>query len=132
MGINVKAAYSTTKVSEYFSLKSSTPTLHKSNIVYMFTCSCDKSISYVGESRRQLFGRIREHSSDNNSAIFDHIYNCVPCQESNITDRFEILLNCSRYNILSAEAMLISKYKPILNTQLGPNAGAAVSLSLYR
>jgi hypothetical protein len=133
IGIDVKAAYSTTKVAEYFSLKSSMSVLHKSNVVYRFTCSCEKSISYIGESRRQLFARITEHcGNNNNSAVFEHIYNCVSCQNSNIADQFEVLLNCTRYNILSAEAMLIAKYKPTLNTQLGPNAGAAVSLSLYR
>lgn len=133
MGLTVKAAYSTTKVSEYFSLKSSTSVLYKSNVVYKFSCVCDRSISYIGESRRQLFARIKEHCTDNNnSAVFEHIRTCTPCQNSNMTDRFEIVLNCTRYNILSAEAILIAKHKPILNTQLGPNEGAGVSLSLYR
>ncbi len=133
MGLAVKAAYSTTKVSEYFSLKSSASVLYKSNVVYKFTCFCDRSISYIGESRRQLFARINEHCGDNNnSAVFDHIRTCTPCQNSKKEDRFEVLHNCTRYNLLSAEAMLIAKHKPILNTQLGPNEGAVVSLSLYR
>jgi hypothetical protein len=133
MGIDVRAAYSTTKMPEYFSLKTITSAMFKSNVVYRFTCTCDKSISYIGESRRQLFARISDHTGDtNNSAVFDHIYNCGPCQNTNIADQFEILLNCTPFNILSAEAMLIAKYCPNLNTRLGPNVGAAVSLTLYR
>ena len=133
MGITVKAAYSTTKVSEYFSLKPRTSVLYKSNVVYKFSCSCDRSISYIGETRRQLFTRIKEHCThNNNSAVFDHIQTCMPCQNSKISDRFEVLLHCTRYNILSAEAMLIAKHRPVLNTQLGPHEGAAVSLALYR
>ena len=134
MGIDVTAAYSTTKVAEYFSLKSRPSPVFKSNVVYRFKCSCDRNISYIGESRRQLFARISEHCKDNNnSAVFDHILNCDQCQNAkNLADQFEILLNCTPYNILSAEAMLIAKHGPSLNTQLGPDAGAAVSLTLYR
>ena len=134
MGINIRTAYSTTKVAEYFSLKTRTGALFKSNVVYKFSCACDKSISYIGESRRQLFARISEHTVDTkNSAVFNHIYNCGSCQDAdNIANQFEILLNCTPFNILSAEAMMIAKYSPNLNTQLGPNVGAAVSLTLYR
>ena len=88
------------------------------NVVYKFSCSCDRSISYIGETRRQLFTRIKEHCTPgNNSAVFDHIQTCVPCQNSKISDRFEVLLHCTRYNILSAEAMLIARHRPVLNTQ---------------
>ena len=50
---------------------------------------------------------------------FDHIRTCTPCQNSNKADRFEVLHSCTRHNLLSPEAMLIAKHRPILNTQLG-------------
>ena len=44
---NFKVAYSTTKVGSYFSLKTFVPALFRANVVYKFTGSCDKNISYI-------------------------------------------------------------------------------------
>ena len=132
-GLETMASYSTTKVSEYFSLKSRSPHLFKANIVYKFTCLCDTSISYIGESKRQLFERIAEHRNGKNSAIFEHIYSCTPCQNTtNIAEQFEILKQCTTKTILSTEAILISKFKPYLNKQLGPSNGMLTSLAIYK
>ena len=133
-GLDIKSAYSTTKVGEYFNLKTKIPSLFKASVTYLFTCSHDENISYIGESRRQFFQRISEHcSSGSKSAVFDHLEICSNCQNAtNITEQFKVLQQCKPSHILSAEAMLISKHRPILNTQLGPSKGTAVSLTLYK
>ena len=132
-GINVISSYNTTTVGSYFSLKSSCSRYFKSSVVYRFKCSQDPRVSYIGETTRQLFKRIEEHTgTDKNSAVYDHLLNCCSCQNSSsIFDLFNILISCRRNNILSFEALLIKKYKPSLNIQLGPGKGAKTSLSLY-
>ena len=102
--------------------------------MYKYTCHCDDGTTYIGETRRQLFRRVTEHitGKDQESAVFDHICQYNDCQSVvNISDCFEILRNCQPGNILSYEAMYISKYRPKLNIQLGPGNGKMVSLSLY-
>jgi hypothetical protein len=132
-GLEVLSAYSTTKVGEYFNLKTPLSHMFKANIVYKFTCLEDPNISYIGETKRQLFERIWEHRNGKNSAIFDHLYSCTTCQNSpNIVDQFEILKHCTTKTILSAEAIMISKFQPSLNKQLGPSNGMLTSLKIYK
>ena len=131
--LEITPSYSTTKVSEYFSLKSKSPRLFKTNIVYQFTCLGDPDISYIGESKRQLFERIAEHRNGKDSAVFDHIYSCTSCQNTNnIADQFEVLKQCTTRTILSTEVIMISKFRPVLNKQLGPSNGMLTSLALYK
>ena len=132
-GIQISPAFRTTKVASYFNLKSSCPLLFKSNVVYQFVCSCDENTTYIGETRRQLFRRVEDHKGkDKQSAVFSHLYNCNACQSlQNISQQFRILKKCRRNNILSLEAILISKHRPVINTQLGPGKGTMVSLALY-
>ena len=128
------ASYTTTKVGSYFNLKSTCSYLFKANVVYQFTCSYEKSCSYIGETQRQLFRRIIEHTEPNKtySAIFEHLQGCSQCQmETNICSRFKILQHCNIYNVTSHESLLISKHRPTLNTQLGPGNGTMISLALY-
>ena len=135
--IAIKAAYTTTKVGAVFSLKSKCSRLFDSNVVYKFSCFCDKNISYLGETRRQLFRRIMDHTTQdrtncNNSAVLDHLYQCQTCQNvPNIADSFSILQHCSSNNILSYEALLISKHLPKLNIQMGASQGKLTTLNLY-
>ena len=129
----VKAAYSTVKVSSYFSLKSKCSDLFDSNVVYKFTCSRDENVSYIGETQRQLFRRISEHSDKtSDSPVFDHLFNCRDCQNtSNITTRFSIIQHSNKFNVRSLEAILINKLAPRLNIQLGKTRGAGSRLVLY-
>ena len=132
-GLYTRATFSTTKVGTYFNLKSRCSPLFSANVVYLYTCSCDKGVSYVGETRRQLYRRIAEHSKvGTKSAIFDHLIGCDACQNDNIAESFEILQRCNASNICSVEALYITKLRPSLNIQLGPSKGAAVSLALYK
>ena len=133
-GLTTLASYTTTKVSSYFSLKSTCSSLFKANVVYKFNCSYDKNNSYIGETQRQLFRRIIEHTQPNKtySAVFEHIEQCTDCQNAkNICDRFEVIQHCNPSNITSLESLLISKFRPNLNTQLGPGNGTSISLALY-
>ena len=130
-GLQTQAVYSTLKVSSYFSLKTKVSHLFNSNLVYKFTGSCDKDISYIGETRRQLCRRIQDHREGKSSAIFEHLQSCQTCQNcGNFTDSFTVLQKCSSYNVLSVESLLIAKNRPSLNTQMGPSKGT-ISLTLY-
>ena len=129
----VKAAYKTTKVASYFSLKSKMSNLFKSNVVYKFTCSRDESIAYIGETQRCIFERIADHTDKTKeSAVFDHMVNCTECCNSkNISDSFKIIQQCNSTNIYGLESLLIAKINPTLNIQLGANKGTKSRLSIY-
>ena len=130
--IHIKTAFGTTKVAEYFTLKSKVSDLFAANVVYKFTCSSDSSITYLGETKRQLFRRISDHKGkDKNSAVLQHLEGCHQCQNSEVVKRFEIIQRCSAKTLCSTEALLISKHRPSLNVQLGPRKGTVVSLSIY-
>ena len=130
--VDVTAAYSTMKVESYFSLKTKVPPLFKSNVVYIFTSSCDMNTSYIGETRRQLFMRIKEHQqSGNDSAVFQHLLDCSVCQNiKHFSKSFGILHVGTKFNILQLESLAISKHRPSLNKQMGPNNGT-ISLRLF-
>ena len=133
MNISILASYTTTKVRSYFNLKDRCPKLFTSNVVYKYTCLRDEDTAYVGETRRQLFRRIEDHrGKDQNSAVFNHLQNCLICQSTdNICHQFTVLERCTPQNLLSYEALFIAKLRPVLNTQLGPTKGTAVTLRLY-
>ena len=130
----VKAAYKTSKTGSYFGLKSKCSHLFASNVVYKFTCSRDENISYLGETRRQLFQRINEHTDrTRDSPIFDHLLNCEECSEtSNIAKCFEIIRRCKRSDLYSLECLMIVKTRPVLNNKLGPNRGTQFSMLIYK
>ena len=50
----ITIVYKTTKVQEYFSLKSKTPLILNSNVVYKFTYSRDVNVTYIGMFARHL------------------------------------------------------------------------------
>ena len=134
-GVIIMPAYRTTKVGSYFSLKSKIPPLFKSDVVYQFICPCDKGTQYVGETERQLFKRLEEHTATSNtasSAIYDHMLQCEGCAKSeNIAETFTILKQCCSLDILSQEALYIKRFRPSLNTQLGPSKGCRVNMNIF-
>ena len=131
--LNVRAAFTTTKVASYFCLKSQPSVFFKAGVVYRFTCARDERISYIGETRRQFYARITDHCTgrDKKSAVFGHLYGCTQCQNVDATKSFEVLQTCDTSNICTMEAILIAKHRPELNIQLGPGKGTMVSLALY-
>ena len=130
--IGIRAAYRTTKVGSYLSLKPKVPVFFRADVVYEFKCPYEKDTRYIGETQRQLFRRISDHASTPSSAVYDHIQRCGGCaKENNICNYFSILRNCSSANVLSEEALCIKKFEPALNVQMGPYKGARVSTSIF-
>ena len=86
--VEIKPAYTSRKVSNYFNNKSNCSAAFDANVIYKYTCSEDQNISYVGETSRQLFRQIEDHKrSDKNSVIFKLIYNCKSCKNTNINNK---------------------------------------------
>ena len=93
--INIKPAYTSKKVSDYFSDNSKCSEVFDANVIYKYTCSADQSISYIGETSRQIFRRVTDHcGNDKNSEIFEHLFNCKTCQNSDIVQNFKVLKRC--------------------------------------
>ena len=62
-----------------------------------FTCSVDHGISYIGETSCQMFRQIANYKgTDKNSAIFEHLFDCKHCQNSDITNNFKVLNTCKK------------------------------------
>ena len=94
--VKVSAIYTTFKTGTYFQLKSRTPLLLCSNVIYKFTCLCDSNLINIGKSTRHLSTRVGEHlnlaSQHENSAIKQHVILCTVC--SNVRhdiNTFEVL-----------------------------------------
>ena len=134
IGFKTHIAFSTVKVGSYFSLKDSISKKFSSCLVYKFTCPGDLNTQYIGETERQLFLRIKEHTTTTNSSVFSHIEACKYCQNcDNISDCFKVVKFCTTHsNLLASEALLIKKYKPKLNYQLGPDKGSRVTLNIFK
>ena len=132
---NVNADNKTTDAAFFVSLKDPTPKHYKSSIVYEFKlpgCNAD----YIGKTNRCLYTRIKEHSSQNASEIYNHI---ITCNEFNyiknilrITPYDNTSINCSLTDLiftntkiidksrhwsllLYLESIAINRYKPTLN-----------------
>ena len=120
----MSAIYKTFKPGTYFQLKSRTPLLLCSNVVFKFTCLCDSNLTYTGKSTRHLSTRVGEHlnvsSQHENSAIKLHILLCAVCfNVRHDLNSFEVLKQCkSDFQAKIYEVLLIKKHRPSLNEQL--------------
>ena len=118
LNTDIKIAYQTFKKISCFNLKSPLPALSCSNVVYKYTCSCDKNTSYIGMTTRQLFVRIENHFSNNlsssNSAIKSHRDQCKACRETIPAEQNFTLLKKYRFNTKTElmEALLNKRLKP--------------------
>ena len=122
-------------VANFFKRKDVTPLELRSNVVYKYTCaSCQAS--YIGQTTRHMRKRWTEHRglSDRtykvvknkvHSSISDHL---LQCRGSNCSlQDFVILANgSSAVELLIKERLLIDRYKPVLNNNIG-----SFSLLLY-
>ena len=108
--LNVKTwvVFKSFKIGQYFSLKDVTPKELRANVIYKFTGSCDKSITYIGKTIRHLAVRSKEHL-EYNSAIFDHIKTCSNCHNINLENCQIINKGSSEKDIRIKEALLIQK-----------------------
>ena len=135
LGIEIEVVYSTFKVGAYFGLKSQTPCLFRSNLVYHYSCFRDESTSYIGMTTKQYFVRIDNHfDSTKKSAVRSHLSQCRGCFEAVPRSRnFKVLKWCSSTRETEiTEAMLIRKYKPRLNIQLGAFQGSSFLLRVFK
>lgn len=122
------------KVSSYFSLKSKSPSLLSSNVVYKFSCLCDTNVTYIGKTKRHLMVRCLEHLDIENSKkseIKEHVKSCNLCRNSSC-ENFEILRKCkSDRESKICEAFFIKTEVPQLNKNLF-NKGSFYTLRIYQ
>ena len=135
--VHLTPIYKTCKVGNYFNLKSNTPALLLSNVVYRFSCPCDAGLTYIGKSTRHVITRAKEHlnlGSSVKSKIKDHIIECNLCNKKDMDSlihRFSVIKKCSSdYDCKIHEALLIKKHQLKLNKQLYEN-GSSFLLQLF-
>ena len=68
LNVKTRVVFKSFKIGQYFSLKDVTPKEIKANVIYKFTGSCDKSITYIGKTIRHLAIRSKGASTPSNIA----------------------------------------------------------------
>ena len=137
LGTDIKIAYQTFKIISHFNLKLPLPALFCSNVVYKYTCSCDKNRSYIDMIIRQLFVRIENHLCNNlsssNSSIISHRDQFKACRETMPAEQNFTLLKKCRFDTETElmKALLIKRFKPTLNIKLGHSQGAKSLLHVF-
>ena len=132
--VDISPVFNTFKVANYFALKSQTPKLLTSNVVYKFTCLCDASLTYIGKTKRHLRVRCLEHLEYEKklpkSEIKSHLNECDICKNCNF-DNFQILKKSKNdQEVKINEAFCIKKENPRLNKNLF-NKGSFYTLKVY-
>lgn len=135
LGLTISPIFMTTKVSDFFSLKSRTPKELNSRVAYKFTCVCNTSLTYIGKTKRHLVVRSKEHldcESETKSEIKEHLKQCLQCKNVCNLDNFEILKKCQTDQEAKInEAILIKNELPFLNKNLF-NSGSLYTLKIYK
>jgi hypothetical protein len=131
LNCDINIVFTTTKVSNYFSLKDRTPHCLKSGVVYLYRCQVDPDITYIGKTKRHLFKRVREHKDPSKrSSIQDHLLTCN-CSDLFRPDKFKILhSNPCDFTLQIVEALCIKKFNPNLNRSICNN-GSSYFLKLF-
>ena len=121
--MDISVVFQTFKIKIYFPLKSKTPLILRSNVVYKYTCSSDTTSYYVGKTKRRMDNRIKEHKYTlSNSAIYSHLIQCNQCCDKYGPNQFKIINSgINDLEISIKEALLIKLMKPPLNSQLFNN-----------
>ena len=128
--IDIRVAFTSFKVRNYFSLKCRTPLPLLANVVYKFTCSRDANITYIGKTIRHLATRVKEHGTSP-SAIKDHLQSCDTCSSNYSCENFRIVdSGHSDFEISIKEALHIKQKQPSLNKQLCTQ-GASFMLKIF-
>ena len=120
--VEILPVFTSTKIGDFFSLKSKTPVPFASNVVYKFSCLRDAGHSYIGQTKRHLMTRVHEHValSSSKSEIKTHIKNCPVCFNKKLdVNNFQILKQCKNsFNTRISEALCIRQFRPKMNKQL--------------
>ena len=74
--VNFVCRFSVTKILFFTNMEDKLKKLGKSDVVYQFPCSCCES-SDIGKNERTLFERTKEHVTRADSAIEEHLDNCL-------------------------------------------------------
>ena len=118
------------KIHNYVWVKSKTPLGLRAEVVYQYQCSCDRTLSYIGKTKRHLATRCKEHFTQP-SAISNHLRYCDKCKNSFDIAHFQILdTSTNDFELQIKEALHIKLNKPKLNIQLA-NQGAFFTLGLF-
>ena len=115
---NVKIVFSPFKLQDLFSSKDCSPISLKSFVVYKFTCAGCQS-GYIGEAKRHLPTRIKEHlQTDTRSHILQHLNENLNCRDL-CDDSCIIIIDhtSSSFRLKLKEALHITWLKPVLNKQ---------------
>ena len=119
LGVDIFGYFSSCKVGSFFSLKSRTPFALKARVVYKFQCLNDSDVTYIGKTERHIATRAKEHLASKEGGIAKHLIFCETCKNSDLNaQNFGIMKQCKNdYRCLLNEALLIQKFKPVLNKQ---------------
>ena len=113
--VNVKAVFTSRKLSQTLSVKENKPSIVNTQcVVYLFQCDlCDAN--YVGITARHLHQRISEHRY---SAIGKHLEAQHGNNITKIDHLFKVLRKCNgKFDCLIYEMLYIKDIMPSLNTQ---------------
>ena len=115
---NVKIVFSPFKLQDLFSSKDCLPVALKSFVVYKFTCAGCQSC-YIGETKRHLPTRIKEHQqTDTKSHILQRLNENLNCRYLCDDSCFIIIDHASSsFRLKLKEALHITWLKPVLNKQ---------------
>ena len=102
----------TTDADSFVLFKDPTPKQYKNSFVYEFKCpGCNAN--YIGKTDRCLYTRIKEHSSQNTSEVYNHI---ITFNEFNyiknilqITTDDDTSINCSLTDLVFTNTKIIDK-----------------------
>ena len=128
--VSLRLHYSTTPLAK-FNLKDPLPALLQSNVIYEYTCLCEKR--YIGRTDQRLKDRIEQHvparirkgnitnlpdPNKQSSAIGKHLCEELKCAEAYDRTRFRVLARArTSFHMCILEAAYISSTKPILCRQ---------------
>ena len=120
--VDIFTYYTSCKVGDFFSLKSSTPHALKANIVYKFECLSVSDTYYIGKTKRHLVTRAIEHTTPKESLkseVKNHIFGCNECKNGSLSvDQFKVMKQCRNdYSTRIQEAIYIKKFRPKINKQ---------------
>ena len=115
---NLKIVFSPFKLQDLFSSKDCLPVALKSFVVYKFTCAGCQSC-YIGETKRHLPTRIKEHlQTDTKSHIIQHLNEYSNCRDLCDDSCFIIIDHASSsFRLKLKEVLHITWLKPELNKQ---------------
>ena len=100
------------KIGESFRFKDKQPLLMKSGIVHKLTCSCGST--YIGQPRRNLLSRIKEHATSEKSEVCKHL---LQNPSHRVDFNTPTILGSENYTVrlLILESLFIQEQTPNLN-----------------